>query len=72
VAGIDSVRKNSPAAARYERKTSVKSEPYFVLTAPNGQAIGQSEMYSSTAAMEKGIASVQKNAATARLRDYTE
>jgi uncharacterized protein YegP (UPF0339 family) len=29
-------------------------------------------MYSSTAAMEKGVASVQKNAATARLKDLTE
>lgn len=72
LAGIESVRKNSPAAGRYERKTSARGEPYFVLTAPNGQTIGQSEMYSSPAAMEKGIASVRKNAATARLNDYTE
>ena len=47
---------------RYERKTSTKGEPYFVLKAANNQVIGQSEMYSSPSAMEAGIASVMKNA----------
>lgn len=66
--GIDSVRRNSAEDARFERKTSKKGEPYFVLKATNGQVIGTSEMYSSTAAMENGIASVKKNGPTAKLK----
>jgi len=62
VTGIASVKTNAPSDARYERKTSTKGEPYFVLKAANNQVIGQSEMYSSPSAMEAGIASVMKNA----------
>jgi uncharacterized protein len=70
--GIDSVRRNAPIDERFERKTSKAGEPFFVLNAANGQTIGQSEMYSSTAAMEDGIASVKKNAPEAKLKDLTE
>ncbi|HNQ72818.1 MAG TPA: YegP family protein [Verrucomicrobiota bacterium] len=59
--GIASVRKNGPNAASYEKKTSVKGEPFFVLKAANGQVIGKSEMYSSEAARDNGIASVITN-----------
>jgi uncharacterized protein len=69
--GIESVRKNAPHDERFERKTSKAGEPFFVLTATNAQTIGQSEMYSSTAAMENGIASVMKNAPDALLKDLT-
>jgi uncharacterized protein YegP (UPF0339 family) len=69
--GIASVRHNAPHDARFERKTSKAGEPFFVLTAENGQTIGLSEMYSSTAAMEKGIESVKKNAPEAKLNDLT-
>ncbi len=69
--GIESVRKHSGDEAHFERKNSKRSEPYFVLKAANGQIIGMSEMYSSEAACENGIASVKKNAATAQLRDQT-
>jgi uncharacterized protein len=71
VAGIESVRKNSQIDARYERKTSSKGQAYFVLRASNGQTIGQSEMYSSTAAADKGIESVKKNAPDAGVQDKT-
>ena len=70
--GIASVQKNAADDARFVRKTSKKDEPFFVLTAANGQTIGKSEMYSSTAAMENGIASVQKNAPEAEVKDRTE
>lgn len=60
--GIASVQKNAGDDGRFERKTSTKGDPYFVLKAGNGQEIGRSEMYSSTASMENGIASVAKNA----------
>ena len=59
--GIESVRKNSPEDDRYERKTAKDGSPYFNLKASNGQVIGKSEMYSSTAAMENGIKSVKEN-----------
>ena len=70
-AGIASVRKNAAAEGRYEKKTSGKGEPFFVLTASNGQTIGQSEMYSSTRALAKGIESVKKNAPDATVKDLT-
>lgn len=59
--GIASVQKNSPDDGRYERRTSTNGKPYFVLKAGNGQEIGRSEMYESTASMENGIESVKKN-----------
>jgi uncharacterized protein YegP (UPF0339 family) len=69
--GIDSVRRNAPDDARFERKTSKAGEPYFVLTATNGQVIGVSEMYTSAAGMENGIASVKRHAPDAKLKDLT-
>jgi uncharacterized protein YegP (UPF0339 family) len=50
---------------------AASSEPYFVLKAANGQIIGTSEMYSSAAALETGIASVKANAPTALVVDLT-
>ena len=61
-AGIASVKVNAPLDERYQRKAAKSNEPYFVLVASNGQTIGRSEMYSSTEAMEGGIASVKTNA----------
>lgn len=69
--GIESVRKHAADEKHFERKTSKRSEPYFVLKASNGQVIGMSEMYSSEAACENGIASVKKNGPAAELRDHT-
>lgn len=60
--GIESVRKNSGEDSRYERKKSANAKDYFNLKSSNGQIIGTSEMYESSAAMENGIASVKKNA----------
>lgn len=69
--GIESVKTNAANDGRYERKTSKKGEPYFNLKAGNGQVIGSSEMYSSTAAMENGIESVKTNGPTATVVDNT-
>ena len=69
--GIDSVRTNAPLDERYERHTSTSGQPYFNLKAANGQVIGRSETYSSTSAMEGGIASVKKNAPDATVVDLT-
>jgi uncharacterized protein YegP (UPF0339 family) len=69
--GIESVKKHAPNDDNFERKTSKREEPFFVLKASNGQVIGMSEMYSSKSAMEKGIASVKKNAPDAKVEDLT-
>lgn len=70
--GIESVKVNASRDERYERRESQSGQPYFVLKAANGEIIGRSEMYSSTAAMEKGLQSVKTNAPTAETHDLTE
>src|SRR5262245_29925170 len=67
--GIASVRANAPMDSRYERKSSKANQPYFVLKASNGEIIGTSEMYSSEAGRENGIASVKANAPAAEVVD---
>ena len=69
--GIASVRQNSPIDERYQRKTATNGSPYFSLSAANGQSIGRSEMYSSTAARDAGIASVKTNGSSTVVKDNT-
>lgn len=69
--GIESVRKNAGREGAFETRTNSKGEPYFILKATNGQEIGRSEYYSGKAAMDNGIASVQKNAPDAKVDDVT-
>jgi uncharacterized protein YegP (UPF0339 family) len=49
----------------FQLKTAKDGQTYFTLTAGNGEVIGKSEMYTTKAAAENGIASVQKNAPNA-------
>ncbi|MDP5071588.1 MAG: YegP family protein [Congregibacter sp.] len=70
-AGISSVKKNADKDARYERKSSTKGQPYFVMKATNGQVVGKSQMYSNALSMEKGIKSVGLNAPTAETIDLS-
>lgn len=67
--GIESVKVNSQDDARFDRKESSNGKPYFNLKASNGQIIGTSEMYESTAARDNGIASVKNNAPDATTDD---
>lgn len=67
--GIAAVKAGASSDGRFERKTTSKGAPYFVLLAANKQVIGKSETYSSNASMEKGIASVKENAASARVEE---
>jgi len=69
--GIASVRQNSPMDERYQRKTATNGSPYFSLSAANGQSIGRSEMYSSAAARDAGIASVKTNGPSTVVKDNT-
>jgi hypothetical protein len=65
--GVESVRRNAALAERFERRTASDQSPYFVLSAGNSQEIGRSQMYSSDAARDNGIASVAAHAADAKL-----
>lgn len=69
--GIASVQKNGANDAMYEKKTSTKGDPYFVLKAGNNEIIGRSEMYSSDSARNNGIESVKKNCSTQTIADLT-
>ncbi len=69
--GIASVQKNCSDADRFERREAKNGKDYFVLKAGNHQEIGRSEMYESKAAMENGIASVQKNGTSEEVKDKT-
>lgn len=69
--GIESVKKNAPDDARYERKETSTGKPMFNLRAANGQVIGTSEYYSSEAARDNGIESVKRNAPEAEVDDQT-
>lgn len=65
--GIESVRKNSPDGARYEKRTSASGKLHLHLKAANQQVLGSSEMYRSERSRDAGIASVMANAPDARL-----
>ncbi|MCC7142230.1 MAG: YegP family protein [Candidatus Eisenbacteria bacterium] len=69
--GIDSAKANSPYDVRYDRRTSSRGEPYFVLKGSNGEVIGNSEMYSSTTAREGGINAVKVAGPIGGLDDRT-
>ncbi|MEO1084559.1 MAG: YegP family protein [Acidobacteriota bacterium] len=60
--GIESVRKNAPDDANFDRKTASNGKFFFNLLAANKQIIGSSQMYASEAARDNGIESVQTNA----------
>lgn len=67
--GIASVKNNAGNPARYDRKTSKRGNPYFVLKAANNEVIGTSEEYSSTEAMENGIKAVMTDGPSAPTDD---
>ena len=65
--GIASVMKNGPQKERFEIKDAANGEQFFVLKAANSQVIGKSETYPTKQALQKGIASVKKNAPEAAI-----
>lgn len=69
--GIESVRKNAPNDARYERKDG-EGKYSFSLKAANGEKIGRGESYTSKSGRDNGIESVKKNAPEAKVKDVTE
>ena len=69
--GIESVMKNAPDDAKYERKETKSGKFMFNLKAGNNQVIGTSESYESESARDNGIESVKKNALDAKVEDLT-
>lgn len=65
--GIESVKKNAPDDARYDRKEGASGKFHFNLKAANHQVIGSSQMYTDTSGMDNGIESVKKNAPDAEV-----
>jgi uncharacterized protein YegP (UPF0339 family) len=70
--GIASVKMNASIDQQYHRRTDADGMSYFVLKAKNGEIIGKSESYSSTAATERGIQSVKTNASSAVTEDDSQ
>jgi uncharacterized protein len=69
--GIESVKKNATDASRFEKLTSSKGEPYFVLKAANHQVIGNSQMYAGEKARDNGIDSCATHAPSAAVDDQS-
>lgn len=69
--GIASVQKNSPDAARYERKVASDGRFHFNLKAGNHQVIGSSQLYKTEDGRDNGIASVQTNGPSTTIKDLT-
>ena len=69
--GIASVKVNAPYDNKYERKTAINGQYYFVLKAGNGEPLGMSEMYNSASARDNGIEAVKRDAPTALVEDLT-
>lgn len=67
--GIASVQTNSPIADRYEKKVSSDGRPFFNLKAGNHEVIGTSQLYSSVASRDEGIASVQSHGSTTVIQE---
>ena len=69
--GIASVKSNAGKKKRFEKKESKNGKPFFNLKAGNGQIIGSSELYETTASRDNGIESVKNNAPDASVEEAT-
>ena len=70
--GIESVKTNSALKERFDSKVAKDGRFYFVLKAANHQVIGNSQMYTTEAARDKGIAAVQSAGPSAPIKDKTQ
>lgn len=69
--GISSAKKNASKDERFLRKTATDGQFYFVLTAPNNEVIGISEMYTTGRRRDDGIEAVKKTSPHAPIEDTT-
>ena len=65
--GIESVRKNCVDDNKFEVREAKDGRKYFNIKANNGQEIGRSQMYKSASGLRNGMASVQRNAPSAKV-----
>lgn len=65
--GAFAIQDASADAAAFALKTAQDNRVYFTLTAENDQVVGVSQMYTSKAAAETGVASVKKQLAAMNL-----
>ena len=70
--GVESVKKNAPDEACYEKKETSAGKFMFNLKSTNGQVIGTSQSYQSASGRDNGIQSVMKNAPDAVIDDQTD
>jgi hypothetical protein len=71
VDGVAAVKEVVLVEARYQRRTSLGHEPYFVLRGPDDEVLGTSAMFSSVEARNRAIAAVKEHAAVAVVFDET-
>ena len=69
--GIASVQTNAPLDVRFDRKVASDGKSFFNLKAANHQVIGTSQMNASAQSRDVGIASVQTNGPTTKVKDLT-
>tara|TARA_R110002124_G_scaffold54942_1_gene155745 strand:+ start:343 stop:675 length:333 start_codon:yes stop_codon:yes gene_type:complete len=69
--GIESVKKNSQDASRFETKKSASGKHTFSLKASNGQVIGVSQSYDSESGCSNGMKSVAECSVGASTDDQT-
>lgn len=67
LSGLESVRISATHADRFERRESVRREPFFVIKGGNHEILGVSEMYSSPAKRDEGIDAVRRHAPSAEV-----
>ncbi len=67
--GIESVKKNAPNDANYDRNETSSGKYRFNLKSTNSQIIGTSQSYETTDARDNGIESVKNNAPDATVTE---
>lgn len=67
--GIDSVKENAKDDSKYDKKIATNGKYYFNLKARNGQVIGTSQMYETSAGRDEGIEAVKANAPDATVTE---
>lgn len=70
--GIESVKKNSLDATKFEIKQSSSGKWMFNLKATNGQVIGTSQLYADELGAKNGVQSVMNNAPNAEIKEIVE
>jgi len=68
-AGIVSVKSNAPYDIRYRKLVAANGQHYFTIVSSNGETIGKSELYITSAGRDQGIEVVKREAPTASVVD---